>query len=79
MTLYRNKINIMLTQKIHCNAKKSHNTVCARTALLKAAELVGPTVLMEAGSTMKMFEIQMNFDKSLYRASPSGCYFGLVF
>ena len=69
----------MLTQKIHCNAKKSHNTVCARTALLKAAELVGPTVLMEAGSTMKMFEIQTNFDKSLYRASPSGCYFGLVF
>ena len=36
----------------------SHNTVCACTALLKAAELVSSLVLMEAGSTMKAFEIQ---------------------
>ena len=42
-------------------------TLCARTALLKAAELVSSLVLMEAGSTMKEFEIQTNFDKSLYR------------
>ena len=47
---------------MHCNTIKSHNTVCAHTALLKAAELV----LMEAGSTMRAFEIQTNFNKILY-------------
>ena len=41
--------------------------MCARTALLKAAELVSSLVLMEAGSTMKAFEIQTDFDKGLYR------------
>ena len=32
--------------------------MCARTALLKTAELVSSLVLMEASSTMKEFEIQ---------------------
>ena len=77
--MLKNKRNIMImSHTIHCNTIKSHNTVCAHTALLKAAELV-LLVLMEAGSTMKRLEIQANFNKSLYRASPSGCYLGLVF
>ena len=49
MTLYRTikKLIMIMSHTIHCNTIKSHNTVHARTTLLKAAELV-LLVLMEA-------------------------------
>ena len=42
MTLYRTikKLIMIMSHTIHCNTIKSHNTVHARTTLLKAAELV---------------------------------------